>query len=263
MIANAFVYDTGGRLARRRVPVGPGNTGNGTTGTFGFDSNTGQPTSMTWNGPASSLLTSDAVTRTKGGRIRDQNIDGTDPHVGDNFLYDTAGRLTDAWVPGRSDTYAFAASGGCGINVAAGKNTNRTSLIVDGGTPVTYCYDHADRLTSTTEAGVSTISYDAHGNSTAIFGETHVYDSEDRHVKRAHQGVHDRALRARRRRSHRRAQGQRNHRLAVRLHRHRRRVGSHSRRNRRRVGRDDQPSWRHAADRQRRRQQLGVPEHPR
>ena len=45
----------------------------------------------------------------------------------------------------------------------------------------TYCYDAADRLVTTTEAGVGTIAYDGHGNTTGIWGETQRYDATDRH----------------------------------------------------------------------------------
>lgn len=45
--------------------------------------------------------------------------------------------------------YSYAStSPGCAYSM--GNNTNRTSLTVDGGAPVTYCYDRADRLTSVT-----------------------------------------------------------------------------------------------------------------
>ena len=44
-------------------------------------------------------------------------------------------------------------------------------------------YDSADRLVSTTESGVGTPSYDAHGNTTSIWGETRTYDSSDRHLE--------------------------------------------------------------------------------
>ena len=115
-------------------------------------------------------------------------MDGVDPQPGaPNYQYDGAGRLTWAKVrqsgaPNtREYTYNFAPTGGCGLNAAAGKNTNRTS-IVDAGTTSTFCYDFADRLTSTTRPGVGTISYDTHGNMTELYGETHAYDVADRHL---------------------------------------------------------------------------------
>lgn len=64
----------------------------------------------------------------------------------------------------------------------AGKNANRTAAIVSGTTIATYCYDAADRVTSTTQSGYGTIiAYDSHGNTTTLGGETRRYDSADRH----------------------------------------------------------------------------------
>jgi RHS repeat-associated protein len=101
-------------------------------------------------------------------------------------------------------TYSYASSGGCGVNAAAGKNGNRTgySDVHNGGTPMTvsYCYDHADRLTSTsvtnppsgggpvawgnltTAGGSPTLAYDSHGNTTKLGNQTISYDGADRHV---------------------------------------------------------------------------------
>jgi RHS repeat-associated protein len=164
-------------------PSGVGGGGNGTTGTFTYDPDSGLPGTIAWTGPAGATITSDAVTRTKGGRIVGQVVDGVDHHAGDDYVYDTAGRLTDAWVPGRQLTYRFDPTGGCGAAMGAGKNTNRTRSSVDGGPDDSYCYDHADRLTATTVAGVGAIGYDHHGNTTQIFGETHRYDPADRHLE--------------------------------------------------------------------------------
>ena len=180
-LAEGLTYDNGGRLTAVTYPAGTGKGGNATTGTFSYDTY-GRAETTTWTGPLSTVLTSDAVTRTRGGRVVGQVVDGADHHAGNDYHYDTVGRLTEAWVPGRHITYAFAPSGGCGPNPGAGKNTNRTSMTVDGGTALTYCYDHADRLTSTTENGVGTISYDSHGNTADTFGETRTYDSADRHL---------------------------------------------------------------------------------
>lgn len=45
----------------------------------------------------------------------------------------------------------------------------------------TYCYDNADRLVTTSEPGVGTVTYDGHGNTTSIWGEQRTYDATDRH----------------------------------------------------------------------------------
>lgn len=73
-------------------------------------------------------------------------------------------------------------SGGCGYATTAGKNTNRTSMVDNGGTATTYCYDAGDKITSTTDARYGSITYDAHGNTATIGGQTLGYDGADRHV---------------------------------------------------------------------------------
>jgi hypothetical protein len=108
-------------------------------------------------------------------------------------VYDGAGRLVDAYAfQGTSQTahrfqYSYGASS-CGgsANPNAGKNTNRTSMTVDFGAPgaytVSYCYDNADRLISTTDPSVPTIAYDAHGNTTTLGSAKLGYDGADRHL---------------------------------------------------------------------------------
>jgi RHS repeat-associated protein len=179
-------YDAAGELGSVSYPAGVGNAGNGTSLTSIGRDPAGRLTGLTW-GLANSVTVSDAVTRSRSGKVIDQSIDGTDPHpAGANYLYDAAGRLVEARVPGHTYTYAFAPSGGCGTAAAAGRNTNRTSLTVDGGTPVSYCYDHADRLSATTAAGYTgSISYDTHGNTVELAGETRGYDAADRHLTTA------------------------------------------------------------------------------
>jgi RHS repeat-associated protein len=182
VLAEGFVYKPGGRLESVNYPTGTGKAGNGTTGTYGYD-NLGRLNKITWTAPGGTVITTDEVTRRDGGDIVGQKVDGVDHHTGDDYVYDNAGRLTDAWVPGQHVTYKFAATSGCGSLPTAGANTNRTQQIIEGGATTGYCYDKADRLTSSTDPTVGTIAYDAHGNSTSIFGETHVYDAADRHIQ--------------------------------------------------------------------------------
>ena len=172
-----------GRPTRIDYPSGTGNAGNGTWGLFDYDT-LGRLKSISWKQANGTMLTEDEVTsRSLAGLVKDNKIDGSDPYTaGDNFSYDGVGRLTAARTPGsHTFGYDFAATGGCGIATAAGKNTNRTAKTVDGGTPTTYCYNHADRLTSSSDSVVGTITYDNHGNSTGVFGESHYYDIADRH----------------------------------------------------------------------------------
>ena len=141
----------------------------------------GRMASVTWTGPGGTI-TSDAVTRRLGGDVTGQTTDGVDHHTGDDYTYDNAGRLTEAFVLGRHLTWAFTATGGCGPLATAGANTNRTAQTVEGGVTTSYCYDRADRLVSASDPAVGTVAYDAHGNTTEMFGETHTYDAADRHT---------------------------------------------------------------------------------
>jgi RHS repeat-associated protein len=56
------------------------------------------------------------------------------------------------------------------------------------GVTTSYCYDRADRLTSTSDARYSTIAYDDHGNTTTLGAEQMTYDGADRHVKTTKNG---------------------------------------------------------------------------
>ena len=153
-------------IASVNYPAGIGNAGNNTTGTYLRNTN-GQLTKITWTGPAGTI-TSDEVTRSQSGRIIDQKIDGVDPYTtGNNYTYDTAGRLTAARAPGGTYyQYGYATSGGCGANTAAGANSNRTTATVNGTTVATFCYDNADRLTSltSTTAPYNAYTLNAHFN---------------------------------------------------------------------------------------------------
>ena len=163
-------------------PAGSGSAGNATSLVIANDTH-GRASALTWRLPGGASLASDAVTRSAGGRVTDQSIDGTDAHPGaDNFVYDGAGRLSAAWVPGHAYTYGFAPSGGCGTLTGAGKNTDRTSLVDNASPALSYCYGAGDRLTSSTDARFGAISYDAHGNTISIGGQSLTYDGADRHL---------------------------------------------------------------------------------
>jgi RHS repeat-associated protein len=184
VLAEGFAYDAAGRLTAVFHPSGTGKAGNNTLGVFDYDT-LGRPSRLTWFGPNWTVLTSDEVTRDLGGDIVGQVIDGADHHAGDDYRYDSTGRLVEAWVPGAAYTYEFFENGFCPAP-GAHRNGNRTTMTVTptggGAVSTAYCYDHADRLVAATDSTVGSVTYDAHGNTAGIFGEAHVFDAADRHV---------------------------------------------------------------------------------
>mgnify|MGYP001043091800 CR=1 FL=1 len=147
----------------------------------------------------------DSVIRSQSGRVVLNTLTDGAAVESSWYRYDAAGRLVQAVIPHHTLDYVFASTGGCGANVRAGMNGNRTGYTdtFDGGTPmmVAYCYDNADRLTSTTvtnaPSGASpvvannltmtgpnaSLAYDAHGNTTVLSNQSMVYDVSDRHMK--------------------------------------------------------------------------------
>ncbi len=145
----------------------------------------------------------DVVARSVSGRVvQHTRAMGVMSHTS-TFGYDGAGRLVQASIPGHQLAYEFAGTGGCGVNTSAGLSGNRTKQTdvwtEPGESPVTtttsYCYDWADRLTSTSvtnpvsgahavAAGLSPseIGYDARGNVTRLGDMEFSYDAAGRHV---------------------------------------------------------------------------------
>lgn len=134
---------------------------------------------------------SDSVTRSQAGRVM------TDTAVKDGaaisswaYTYDSAARLTQGVLaangatPATTYAYAYASTGGCGADPAAGMDGARSSSTVTVGTgaPVTTtsCTDYASRLTSATGGGAMT--YNTHGDATTIGTQSFTYDSSDRVV---------------------------------------------------------------------------------
>ncbi|WP_435744000.1 PA14 domain-containing protein [Microbacterium sp. PMB16] len=163
----------------------------------------GRVTGQTWTFPGASSV-SDAVVRSDAGRIVQESVaDGSAWYIS-TYGYDAAGRLTNAAIPGHVLTYGFAGSGVPGVNTAAGRSGNRTSLTdvytpKDSGTSVTtttgYQYDWADRLLSTTVTNpvpgsdsitdglaAADIEYDVAGNITKLGDLALTYDATGRHA---------------------------------------------------------------------------------
>jgi RHS repeat-associated protein len=174
-----------GELATVSYPTGSGNGGNGTTLNPITRDPAGRTTGLTWNLAGSTV--SDGVSRSQSGRIYAETVnDGTQATSG--FTYDDTGRLISATVPGHTLAYGYDANGAAcptGTAIDAGLNTNRMSLIDNNGTPVTYCYDAADRLLQVNNDSryAGTIGYDAHGNTTTLAGQAMTYDAADRHLR--------------------------------------------------------------------------------
>ncbi|WP_436496882.1 PA14 domain-containing protein [Actinokineospora sp. HUAS TT18] len=154
----------------------------------------GRVTSQTWKTSDNVSVTS-TVTRTRAGTVIDESLGGVDARPGaSNYLYDAAGRLTEAWVPDHHFTYDFTstAPAACptGTRANAGLNTNRVRLLDEttaGTTETGYCYDSADRILATTGASAITgIQYNSHGSTTQYTqGSATTYfswDSADRNI---------------------------------------------------------------------------------
>lgn len=163
----------------------------------------GRTTGLEWTFPGFDTIT-DTVVRSQSGRVvRDSLVRGAESFVS-TYGYDGAGRLTSASIPGHELSYEFASSGGCGVNTAAGASGNRTRL-VDVFTPAgsstsqtmttNYCYDWADRLTSSTVTNpvlgshevadglaAGQVVYNARGDVTSLSGITIAYDAGGRHA---------------------------------------------------------------------------------
>ena len=188
LVADTTYDAADAKLTSVSYPSGANALGNGTTGTFTYDALM-RPATVTWR-KGTAPIGQENVRRTLAGNLTTR---GTDPefaptgHI-ETFTYDGAGRLTGDKRQGTSlpskttqYTFSFADTAPCGTATGAGKNSNRTSKTI-GTTTYDYCYDNADRLTSTTDPAIGAITYDSHGNTTTIAGETHTYDIADRHL---------------------------------------------------------------------------------
>ncbi|WP_103349828.1 hypothetical protein [Amycolatopsis sp. CA-128772] len=154
----------------------------------------GQETSLTWK-TSDGATTVAQVGRSRAGTVIDESLGGVDARPeGPNYVYDTAGRLTEAYVTGHHYTYDFtsptAATCPMGSASNAGLNTNRVRLLDQtsaGSAETGYCYDNADRLLAVTGAMAnSAVGYDTHGNTTQLTtpgGTTSLgWDSDNRNL---------------------------------------------------------------------------------
>jgi RHS repeat-associated protein len=184
--------------------------GNGTSLSSVTYAPTGAVSGEAWSFASGQAGLTDAYVLSRSRRVLQDTItDGTTPYTS-TYTYDAADRLTGATVPDNTLTYAFASTGGCGANTAAGADGNRTGYtdLTTGGTgasttpvAVSYCYDNTDRLTSDSVTGAPTnaspllatnlvstagpgqnLAYDSHGDIITLADESMTYDQTGRHV---------------------------------------------------------------------------------
>jgi RHS repeat-associated protein len=131
---------------------------------------------------------SDTATLTQSNRISADSVASGSTTLANSYGYDLAGRLTSATVGSNTYSYGFGAQNsscgtGIGTNANSGKDGNRTTQTING-TTTTFCYDNADRLTSSSNALYSTLTYDSRGNMLTLgTGTTPLnmgYDSSNR-----------------------------------------------------------------------------------
>jgi len=153
-------YDQYGRLASVDYPT----AGQQKLGSITRDNN-GRTTGYSYTlGDGSTA--SDSVGRSQSGQIiSESRIVGSNT-LNSTFNYDKASRLTGATIGNNTYAYGFGAqdaSCAANTNPNAGKNSNRTSMTINGQS-TTYCYDYADRLVSSSDQSVNGTQYDSHGN---------------------------------------------------------------------------------------------------
>jgi RHS repeat-associated protein len=186
-------YDGGGNVRDVQYFTGSGWNGNDTWLSFARDASDRVRSVHLNRISTNTTIDSDVVTYSQSGRVVDQTINGTDANMsGNNFVYDAAGRLIDAYVPGRHTAYNFDFSWGCsvsGCNQNSGKNSNRQWTTAAYQYGRNYNYDNADRLIWTDDPGFTNPTYDSHGNMrTAGTGADYKdmsYDGANRHTATA------------------------------------------------------------------------------
>jgi RHS repeat-associated protein len=144
-----------------------------------------RPTAVTYITGDGQGIFADVVSRSVSGDV----LFGTENGQNKAYVYDKAGRLTNATLGSNTFAYSYAAPNAtfcnqAGTNLNAYKNANRTSMTVNGAT-TTYCYDQADRLTKSSDPKLTLPVYDDHGNTKSLGSGTgnvtsFGYDASDR-----------------------------------------------------------------------------------
>ncbi|HSE29550.1 MAG TPA: PA14 domain-containing protein [Candidatus Saccharimonadales bacterium] len=143
------------------------------------------------------LAFDESVTRSQSGLVTSYSDTFDAKTAGAAYTYDKAGRLLEATVDTTKYTYGYAApsSSVCNqasANLNANKNSNRTTYTVTNTQTSqvvqsqSYCYDQSDRLISTSDSQIGTPTYDDHGNTVSLAGNsnpiTFTYDASDQNT---------------------------------------------------------------------------------
>ncbi|MBE1461808.1 PA14 domain-containing protein [Kibdelosporangium phytohabitans] len=171
-------YDQYGQLDHVEYPA----AGNLALSAIARDAN-GRTSGHTWRLNDATVVT-DTVNRSQSGQVLTNITTAATHELWRTYGYDLAGRLTSVDIGPHTYRYGFGGSAcGAGANPDSGKNSNRTSQVIDGVT-TSFCYDHADRLIGSSDPLANGGDFDSHGNMTSVgSGPTPLrlcYDSSDR-----------------------------------------------------------------------------------
>jgi RHS repeat-associated protein len=140
-----------------------------------------RPVKYDWRQSDGTLI-SEELTKSQTGIVLSQKFTQGSNVYNQAYTFDKAARLTAADYGDRQFAYSYASASNCSFT-NSNKNFNRTSdSVTISGTTVTnnYCYDNADKLTSSTQFG--TPSFDSHGNTTKLGITSFGYDISDQNI---------------------------------------------------------------------------------
>jgi len=167
---------------------------NGTNLGVTYDNASGTQKALSF-AKAGTRIAGDERTRSPAGRVVTELVDtggaalvNPNPGGGNDYVYDGAGRLTQAFLNGARADYGYgpnAPGDGCAYP-GAGTDTNRTRVTTTpaSGSPTTVdsCYSNADQLISTVTPGAgpdTRFAYDAHANQLTDGATTYAFDAAD------------------------------------------------------------------------------------
>jgi RHS repeat-associated protein len=179
----SVTYDAFGRINYITYP-----TAGSQKETYTYSTTTGKVSQQTYTLGDGTSTVSDTVSRSQSGQITADTQIAGGVTTNSTYGYDGNDRLTSATVGSNTYGYGFGTENascgtGSGTNVNAGKSGNRTTQTVNGTTTY-FCYDNADKLTSSSNTALTTPTYDSHGNTLTLGTSTsksiYAYDSSDR-----------------------------------------------------------------------------------